>query len=475
MKKRLDKYSILFVYSGMKNERKIMSKEKKLKSLNIQVKMDGMLPKHYEAYLYKITLTRKNKVLGYYVGYHKGKFVFGQYWCSSTSKKEKGKRFRRLLRDVTVHMEYEILDTGTEAKMTVEEYAILKMNEVTRNDEWFNDSYGSPKYKPISDKKINAMVKNIHGGKYETTMVSAEKVYNEYDKKQVREKENDTQMDLQEIVDDNVGRLDRVDLWTAIVIVEIEPDVFILVDGNTRVSAVYFSKHGDKLPAIVIPYEEIKDWTSSELHVLGNALNPVSEDRSKEMTKEDAVKELLELKKTDNIDIDDDNNFTRLEDRFFSSTKAKNIIAKAMKEWDKVQRAKGTWIDWTSQGWKPILNPMIQELDDDGKVVVGPMTTGKYNQESITKKRNLDKTSEVVVLFHHPDPDSMDAWENKIEKEKILELNELIGNGSKTVTKFKFLTLPYDRPTNLVSPDKFWNTDEGKYFLTKNSLSFNNV
>lgn len=452
-------------------------KEKQIRESNISVHSKYTAPASYEAYLYKISLEKKGKDLGFYIGYHKGHFVYGEYWHSSISKKPKCVKFRKLCRDESVHLKYELLDYGSATRMTVEEYELLKKADPRNNPLCYNDSVGSPAYKRTDNVKIKNMSQLILGGeKYLPIDVNAEDIYEEYKKNQVRAEENSMFEDLREIVDINQGRVKNLKLWKPIVLAEIEPGVWKLIDGNTRVKAVCFSKHGSELPAIHIPFEDVKDWSAAELYSLGNFLNPRREERSQEEKKKDAIKEILSFaEKPHNMDVEDPCHIERLEMRGWSNKDISSIVGRAVNEWEKKERANGVWIDWSEKGWKPILNPIQEWLESTGRIVVGPMSTGKYNQESITEAEQLGGNgSDLIVFMHHPNPKAMDSWtkvgengEPSTEDKKVASLRRYFEPLGSKVT---FIQLPFERVSDLVSPSKFWESTIGKNFLHKYGL-----
>ena len=110
-----------------------------------------------------------------------------------------------------------------------------------------------------------------------------------------------------------------------------------------------------------------------------------------------------------------------------------------------------------------------------GRIVVGPMSTGKYNQESITEAEQLGGNgSDLIVFMHHPNPKAMDSWtkvgengEPSTEDKKVASLRRYFEPLGSKVT---FIQLPFERVSDLVSPSKFWESTIGKNFLHKYGL-----
>ena len=159
-----------------KNESKLIKTR-----ANIEFRISCDIPTIYEAYLYRVSLYDKDKFLGFYIGYHTGKFVIGKYYHSSVSKKEKCVKFRKLCRDESIKMIYEIIDFGSTTRMTVEESELLKEADPKNNDECFNDSLGSPQYSRTDNDKVFALRdKILNNSNYEVKSVVAKILYDKY-------------------------------------------------------------------------------------------------------------------------------------------------------------------------------------------------------------------------------------------------------------------------------------------------------
>jgi len=453
------------------NDEQLMKNKSKLikTRANIEFRISCDIPNRYEAYLYKVSLYDKDEFLGFYIGYHTGKLVFGKYYHSSESKKEKCVKFRKLCRDASIRMVYDIIDIGSTTRMTVEESELLIKADPKNNDKCFNDNLGSAKYTRTDNNKVFALRdKILNGSDYDIKSIDAETLYNEYKKVQARTEENKKLSLLQEKVDGVFGRLTELQLWTPVLLVEVEKGIWKLIDGNTRVKAVTFSKHGKDLPAIHVPYEDITDWTSAELHSLANGMNVKSDDLSEEMSDKDAIKEIVRFCIKDNMDIDDPSHEERLEKYKFSPKQIESILNRAkikVKSENSVGMDK-TWITWTDKGWKDVAQKLIDYLESKGFVVLDIMSTGRYNMEKVIDTEADNRGKDIIVPMHNPEEDVRLEFD-KVEKEKAKKLNDLFNPHKSSV---KHIQLPTSRDEELTSPSDFWESIEGKLWLGKNNL-----
>ena len=448
----------------MKNESKLIKER-----ANIEFRISCDIPNLYEAYLYKVSLYDKKKFLGFYIGYHTGKLVFGKYYHSSVSKKEKCVKFRKLCRDESIRMIYEIIDFGSTTRMTVEESELLKQADPKNNDECFNDSLGTPQYSRTNNEKVFALRdKILNDSDYDIKSVDAETLYDKYLKVQARTEENPKLPLLQEKVDGVFGRLNELKLWTPVLLVEVEKGIWKLIDGNTRVKALTISKHGKNLPAIHIPYDDVKGWTSAELHSLANAMNVRSDNLSEEMSDKDAIKEIVRFCIKDNMDIDDASHEERLEKYKFSPKQIESILNRAkikVKSENSVGMDK-TWITWTDKGWKGVAEKLIEYLKSKGFVVLDPMSTGRYNMERVIDIEYENRGKKIIVPMHNPNEEIRLIFKGEVSK-KEKKLNRLFKKHKSSV---KHIQLPTSRDEELIIPNKFWDSIDGKLWLEKNNL-----
>ena len=232
--------------------------------------------------------------------------------------------------------------------------------------------------------------------------------------------------------------------------------------------AVSYSKHGEELPALHIPYEVIEGWTDSELHSLANAMNPKSEDLSEEMSDKDAIKEIVGFCIKDNYDVDDPSHSDRLERYGFSPKQIDSILnrSKVRVRSEKAAGANGTWIDWNQKGWSAELNKLVEWLQEQNYRVLDKMSSGRYNMHKIIDAEYQYEGEKIYQPIHHPSDDAF--------KSHVKEVKEFNKRYKRLFKKFGseviHLQLPTSRDEELKSPSHFWDSLEGQLWLQKNNM-----
>jgi len=468
------------------------NQEKQMKQKKVKANFTEMEILTYkskpDSCLYLITNLDNGKQ---YIGVHKYKAMEypgdGTYWHSS-----KNKEFIKVCNDPSSNLRYEVLRYGSYDIMTYYESAKLVSVDAQSNDDWYNDSNGSPNFKPVDMDKITllrdmileyssseygnlvkfGMIKNCP---FDIFLEDKELVYN-MDSKQARE---EMSTDLITYIKECVNKAMSVDKCSPVVIVS----DFVL-DGHHTRAGVYRADKVTEIPVLKVQDSFTAGWTDEEYRVLANMLNPKPEVRTNEMNEKDAGKLLVTMAINSNVDVDFEGNVTMLDAFGFNPTETSRIINKARRD---VQRQTyhlhETHIHWAGEGWKGLLTNLTKKVvdDNDDKTLVcysSTETLGLRALEDIHKRLySSDKNSflqptgkdvnHLIVFVHAPTPDARVEYEN-IEgdkyKSKLIHYCEPLG------IKVTVIPMPFTRPDTKVNPEDFWRTQQGKIWIADHNF-----
>ena len=462
-------------------------KEKKVKSNYNEMEILPYTHKP-DSCLYLITNLDNNKK---YIGVHKYKENEypgdGAYWHSS-----KNKEFIKVCNNPSSNLRYEILRYGSYDIMTYYESEKLVSVDAVNNDEWYNDSNGSPKFKPVdmdkiislrdkiipfSSKSYGDLVKLdlIDNCPFDIHLEDKELVYN-MDSKQARE-----EMDggLITYIKNEVSKKMSTDKCSPVVIV----GDFVL-DGHHTRAGVFRSDKVLEIPVISVQDKYILGWDDNDFRTLANLLNPKPEVRSNEMSEKDAIKLLIGNALNSGIPVEFEGNVPMLVEFGFDSTEINRIINRAMRD---VQRQtyslNETHIWWGGEGWKGLLTDLVKKVEEknNDKTLVcytSSETLGLRALEDVHKRLfSMDKKNflqptgneidHLIVFVHAPTPDARKAFES-VEGDKYK--SKLIFFCEKLGIKVTVIPMPFTRPDTKVNPEDFWRTQQGKIWIADHNF-----
>jgi|SRR5210317_501669 hypothetical protein len=463
----------------MKKERKIKAPFKETKILPYTNKP--------EACLYLITNKTNGKK---YEGVHKYKKSEypgdGTYWHSS-----KNKEFISVCNNASSHLVYEILRYGSYDEMTYYESEDLKSVNAVSNDMWYNDSNGSPKFKPAQIEKIEKLrdeillysksygdlvdLDLIKDSPFEIYLEDKEVVYN-MDSIQARQ-EMDTELII--YITAEVDKKMSINKCKPVIIVDDR-----VLDGHHTRAGVHRANKVDKIPVLLVDNSITKDWTETEKRILANLLNPKSEVRENEMSEKDAVKLLITYAVNDKVPVSFPGNVTTLEMMGFGSTEISRIINKATKEVARqTYSLNETHIHWGGEVWKTRMLDLISKVSDDSgdETLVTYTSTEALSMRalelvheafySLDKKSFLQptgkKVKELIIFAHAPTPDALTTYQNgegDLFKSRLMLFLKDKG------IKVNVILMPSTRPDTNVNPEAFWKTQQGQVWISDNNL-----
>ena len=416
----------------------------------------------------------------------------GNYWHSS-----KNKKFKKITKNPKSNLLYETLEYGEYDVMTVREWEELTKVDAINNPMYYNDSNGSPQFKPNQLSKVDSMFKKIWkwAGKtwgefcenqnlqsecpFDIALEDSEKVYNSTGKQIKAVMDEGLVIYIASEVDKPGGSY--INLCKCVLF--IGDDVF---NGHHTKKGIWLSKLADKTPTMRVPASLLDGWTESEKRLLANKFNPKKEVRENSMSEADAIKLLKDQYESDGIPAQLTSNEDMLNDLGFQPTEVSRIIAKASKDIERNNLSlHSTWIDWTSSGWLTELSKLKDLLKDKFKnSIVTHSSTESLNLNAMEKihdnKYNTNEdnfleetgneTDTLIVLPHIPLPSCESKYNsNTGEREKFRSRLEMFCEP--LGIDVKIITLPTDTPDSKTQGDgDFWGTRQAKMWAKKNGL-----
>ena len=279
-------------------------------------------PNNYEAYLYKITVHKTEKV---YIGWHKGK-ADGTYYHSS-----KCPIFRKDF--ANKDNSYEILDYGTCQEMATKENEMLLEVDAKNNDDYYNKSNGGGLYvKKTKYKSIIELYYAIVEKRFPVKFEQKEKI-KDVKRFQVRVANTDPEhlKVLQDSMMDLKGDLSE---WEPVHILK---DYYgkgkdLMINGNHSTISANKVVHVDTMPVMYIPKEVWEKFDEVGLIDLANLLNPQPKKAQKKSDKEDWIQNIVNKFNKKGIPADSNENKVLLKTNNFSTRQVNGIINKANDE-----------------------------------------------------------------------------------------------------------------------------------------------
>ena len=443
-----------------------------------------------EACLYRITNLDTGEI---YLGVHlykKNEFPGdGKYWHSS-----KNKKFKRICSNPKSNLQYETVEYGDYATMTVREHEKLTEVDAVNNPMYYNDSNGAPAFKTVDYKKVKKLAdlilpysKETYGDLIKKNLIkkcpfsirleNKELIYNLTGIQAKAEMDDSIIQHIMVSTDKKMG--DVSDCKPVSIICE---EVY---NGHHTKDGVYNAKHTTDVPTMRIDEQYIDGWSEAEKRLLANLLNPKSKIREKEMAEKDAVKLITGYGINDKIPADFAGNYQILEEVGFNDKEVNRIINKARKD---IQRnnysANETHIHWKAEGWSTQLENIRKSLAKfygDQNAIVTYQSTDALDMKALEKvhdsRFSLEKKSflqeidnppeKLIVLAHAPTPESKNEFyngEGDKYKNKLRLFCEKIG------VKVIVLLMPPTRPDTNVNPGDFWKTQQAKNWIADNNL-----
>ena len=379
-------------------------------------------PSQYDAYLYCYTNLITNQI---YLGIHKGS-VDDDYNHSSTNAE-----FAEVFADSNSRLKFEVLNYGDYLEMQQQENTLLKKADARNNPLYYNKSNGFPVYKQNDLEKCRRLADEIITGKYD---VGKEPIATHIAMSalQVRFKHDaELQKIIKEAVDDANGNTDKC---SPVVVYEErgKDGEDLRGDGNHTVFGASSSKHCVDIPVARIPYDVHKHFSDEELRAIGNLLNKRPEIFKKPVSNEDAIKHVIDNYKS-GVPISSSSNVEWLKEFGFTGTAKKGtvntIISKAKALTDKAELAKGGEL-WKNYGASPHHQELLDTVDTFNRM---PNTTSvymsskKFSIERILerlyasrvtegkKALGVEEVNKIIVVVHHPDPDSEENWKIDVQ------------------------------------------------------------
>tara|TARA_B100000214_G_scaffold232712_1_gene169873 strand:- start:3575 stop:5077 length:1503 start_codon:yes stop_codon:yes gene_type:complete len=477
-----------------------MSKEKKrFKVESSAIKKTKILPYPKNcppvACLYRFTNRDTNEK---YTGVHKYKKGErpgdGNYWHSS-----KNKKFKKICGNPKSNLLYEILEYGEYDVMTVREWEELSKVDAVNNPMYYNDSNGSPAFKPNQLQKVEDTFQYIWKW--------ASKTWGEYCENEDLQNECPFDIDLEDsdkiyesggkqvkaIMDDGLVRYIQKEIdkpksdggtWINLCkcVLFIGDKVF---NGHHTKKGVWLST-SNTTPTMRVSESLLDGWTESEKRLLANKFNPKPQVRENDMSVDDGIKLLKDNYETDGIPAQLPSNVDMLKGLGFESTEVTRIITTASKDIERNNLSlNSTWIDWTASGWSTELSRLKQALKNAflNSIVVhssteslslGPLEKVHDAYYDTNEDNFLEETDKdidtLIVLPHIPLPSVASKYNSDTgEREKFRSRLEMFCEPLSI--EVKIVTLPTDTPDSNTNGDGgFWGTRQATMWAKKNGL-----
>jgi len=379
-------------------------------------------PSNYEGYLYSYTNLITDQL---YLGIHKGS-VDDDYNHSSTNED-----FAEVFADSDSRLKFEVINYGDYTEMQQIEHISLKKVDARNNPLYYNKSNGFPIYKQADLDKCQSLVDRILDGEFDVgkepigvhTAMSALQVRFQHDA--------NLQRTIKEKVDEALGNTDKcssVLVWVG----RGKEGEDLRGDSSHTVWGASSSKHCVDIPAARVPYEVHKDYSHEELKAIGNLLNKIPDIVKKPMNPEDGVKHIIDNYAV-GVPCDSTSNINWLKAFGFSGSPTKGtintIIKKAQSVIAKNDLSKSGLL-WKNYGAKPHHQEMLNMVDlfskETGTTSVY-MSSRKFSIERILerlyaarmddgkKRLGFDDINKIIVVIHHPDPESAKEWKRNIQ------------------------------------------------------------
>jgi len=405
----------------MKKSEKLISTPKSVKETRVaESPQEG-----YEAYLYKYT-NLNHPLQKAYLGIHKGDYNDG-YTNSSTSDE-----FKEVLASPESNVLYEVLEFGTYELMSVRENDILTMGREQNPDAWYNKTNGSPKFRVPKFDAINLLIKQIREGVFPITKMTREELV-DLTFLQVRTEEHtDLKQDIAQSIDENSG--DTSECEPIIVFEGRGKDgKNIGGDGNHTYQGGMSSEKMLEMPVIVIPLEENRHYSNTELKAFSNQMNAGDKIRKNPASKDDLKKQLLTMV----VDAQDESVLDHptvkswlVNTMYVTKKKANGLIksAKSQYQKDKGIEADKTWRHYTD---KQFSDWVVKYEKSNENAIVIPINSNfvKYEKimESLEMNLKRDKNGilsnpitpekpQVTFLVRHKSSTHVDRWDEVLSK-----------------------------------------------------------
>ena len=363
---------------------------------------------NYEAYVYQITVNDTGKK---YIGFHKGKFD-GTYHHSSKCpifQKDFAKGNNTI----------ECVATGTAIDMATLEHDMLLEVDAKNNDEYYNKSNGGGMYVKTVGKKIELMelYQMIMTKEFGIELVKKAVVAG-YTKYQTRVENTDTKhvADLKDAMMDLHGKIDDFD--PVIVLKGFAKDGGdVILDGNHTTLAAVSCTHVLKIPVM---YIEKKIWTqfsTVQLQILANLLNPQQEKSAKAGSIDDQVDWIVASFEENGVPADSDENIAFLKGMHFKNAKIKSIIKKAKTKIELNDKLPSGWIWKQWSLYKNELDTILKNASDKDSIAIH-QSSGKFNLHKLQDELKLlakakSKKKYATVYITHPNYDTMTEFNKK--------------------------------------------------------------
>jgi len=363
---------------------------------------------NYEAYVYQITVNDTGKK---YIGFHKGKFD-GTYHHSS-----KCPIFQQDF--AKGNNTIECVATGTAIDMATLEHDMLLEVDAKNNDEYYNKSNGGGMFVKTVGKKIELMelYQMIKTKEFGIELVK-KAVVAAYTKYQTRVENTDTKhvADLKDAMMDLHGKIDDFD--PVIVLKGFAKDGGdVILDGNHTTLAAVSCTHVLKIPVM---YIEKKIWTqfsTVQLQILANLLNPQQEKSAKAGSIDDQVDWIVASFEENGVPADSDENIAFLKGMNFKNAKIKSIIKKAKDKIELNDKLPSGWIWKQWSLYKNELDTILKNASDKDSIAIH-QSSGKFNLHKLQDELKLlakakSKKKYATVYITHPNYDTMTEFNKK--------------------------------------------------------------
>ena len=312
-----------------------------------------------------------------------------------------------------------ILGYGTADDMYNMERDLHKKYNVSKSTKYFNLKSSPGAYKTIRVNDLEDLKDKVLSGKF--TKPDKESIVYLYNELIVPQKRLQNRVDedsdfVKEISQDIIleGNTDSCED----IRVKVNKDgTRTLYDGNTTLMGAYGArKKVSTISVSEVPYTVSSKFTDEEFNELGVLLNKKPKNRKRPCSKYDVAQVIYKRFISDGTKIKDPENKKYIEKCGWKPS----IIYGVAQAWKNKGKMTGTYINYKLPLYKGLKDKKVEHYTDKQTHVLS-MSSGSFKDDSlndfITTNINFGKCKAkkkyLIIVIHHPNETSEDAWDNK--------------------------------------------------------------